>query len=200
MLIGLMGALLMFTGDMTLYYSKNGFDMSRGFHGLAEVMQQENRRRLYTGGLIGPVAAWLYCIGYYHLVLMMQPGWELFGWILLFTNSLAIIYGGAYHSHFAYYGLLRDEASLGEAHRFVNVQKGILYTLMGTGFLGMAVCIGEGWTVLPRWMALLSPGILFLLVPLLRKLPPRVMVIALGGWTNLISVIYYGAALAVLLF
>ena len=55
--------------------------------------------------------------------------------------------------------------------------------------------IKEGKTVLPRWMFLLSPGILFLLKPIVGRLPKGIRIIVSGGWTNLISVIYYAAVL-----
>ena len=55
-----------------------------------------------------------------------------------------------------------------------------------------------GKTVLPRWMLLLSPGILFLLRPVVGRLPKGVRIIISGGWTNLISVIYYAAVLILL--
>ena len=42
-------------------------------------------------------------------------------------------------------------------------------------------------------------GILFLLFPLTRKLPKGFHMIISGGWTNLISVIYYGVALATIM-
>ena len=66
--IGLIGAILMYTGDMVLYFSRNT-DVSPGtVKDIIDIMKKESRKRLYTGGIIGPVAAFLYCVGYYHLV------------------------------------------------------------------------------------------------------------------------------------
>ena len=53
----------------------------------------------------------------------------------------------------------------------------------------------SGRTVLPQWMFLLSPGILFLMKTIVGRLPKGVRIIISGGWTNLISVIYYAAVL-----
>jgi hypothetical protein len=46
-------------------------------------------------------------------------------------------------------------------------------------------------------MFLLSPGVLFLLKPVVGRLPKGIRIIISGGWTNLISVIYYTAVLIV---
>ena len=71
----------------------------------------------------------------------------------------------------------------------------ILYTGEGLGFLLLIFLILTGKTVLPRWMFLLSPGILYLLKPAVGRMPKGVHIIVSGGWTNLISVIYYAAVL-----
>jgi hypothetical protein len=70
---------------------------------------------------------------------------------------------------------------------------------MGIGFLLLAILIVSGHTILPRWMFLLSPGILFLLRPAVRRLPKGIRIIVSGGWTNWISVIYYLAVLFAIL-
>ena len=66
--------------------------------------------------------------------------------------------------------------------------------MLTTVWIGLAA----GKTVLPRWMFLLSPGILFLLKPIVGRLTKGIRIIVSGGWTNLISVIYYAAVLIVL--
>ena len=71
----------------------------------------------------------------------------------------------------------------------------ILYAGEGVGFVLLVFLIVTSNTVLPRWMFLLSPGILFLLKPVVSRLPKGIRIIVSGGWTNLISVIYYAAVL-----
>ena len=71
---------------------------------------------------------------------------------------------------------------------------------MGMGFLLLAMFIVLKWTVFPRWMMVVSPGILFLILPFTRKLPKGLHMIISGGWTNLISVIYYAVALGTVYF
>ena len=195
--IGLIGALLMFCGDMTLYYSRNDYENDGTLKPIIEIMKKVSTKRLYIGGMLGPLTALLYCIGYYHLVLMAKDGYETLGWVLFFVNCLGIICGGAYHSHCANLGLIgrHDAASLKEVERYLNFQKMVAFGIQGVGFVGMAVMIVMGWTVLHRWMLVLTPLVLVLITPLVRKLPKGPHMIICGGWTNLISVIYYIAAL-----
>ena len=203
LIVGLVGAILMFAGDMVLYYNKEDYVGATTLEPIVAIMKKESRRRLYIGGLLGPVAAFFYCVGYYHLVLMVKEEFQILGWICFFINCFAIICGGAYHSHFAYLGLIGrydSKEALEEVSKFMNVQKTVAFGAQAIGFLMMAIFILLKWTVFPRWMFFVTPGILFLLVPVTRKLPKGLHMIISGGWTNLISVIYYGVALMILCF
>ena len=74
--IGLAGALLMFAGDMLLYYTPEDFSYSpkssaeEKINAIIDVMKRLPAKRVMAGGMIGPVAAFLYCVGFYHIVLM----------------------------------------------------------------------------------------------------------------------------------
>lgn len=202
LLIGLIGAILMFLGDMTLYYNKNDYAADGTLNPIIDIMKRESRTRLYLGGMLGPVAAFIYCIGYYHLVLFIDDRFVIAGWVCFLVNCLGIICGGAYHSHCANLGLigrLENQDAMDEVLKYMNVQKIVAFGLQAVGFLALAVFIIAGWTTLPRWMAVLTPGVLVMLTPIMRKLPKGFHMIICGGWTNLISVIYYGAALIIML-
>ncbi len=70
LVVGFIGALLMFCGDMLLYYDPNDFNYKAGdnsetkINAIIEVMGKVSPKRLYAGGFIGPVAAFLYCVGF----------------------------------------------------------------------------------------------------------------------------------------
>ena len=74
--IGLAGALLMFAGDMLLYYTPEDFacdpksSAEEKINAIIDVMKGLPARRVMAGGMIGPSAAFLYCVGFYHIVLM----------------------------------------------------------------------------------------------------------------------------------
>ena len=151
-----------------------------------------------AGGMIGPVAAFLYCIGFYHIVLMANEQSHTFAMVAFLLSCFGIFTGGAYHSHCAYLGLLGDDQyrnALNTASKYFQKLPLILYAGEGIGFVLLAFLIVTGNTVLPRWMFLLSPEILFLLKPVVGRLPKGIRIIVSGGWTNLISVIYYAAVL-----
>ena len=74
-LIGLLGSLLMLLGDQLLYLSKLSVKKEKTVDAMdyvAEVISGLPVKRFCTGGLIGPFAAFIYCVGFYHLVLAVN--------------------------------------------------------------------------------------------------------------------------------
>ena len=206
--IGLAGALLMFAGDMLLYYTPEDFacgpksSAEERINAIIDVMKELPAGRVMAGGMIGPIAAFLYCIGFYHIVLMTNEQTYTLAMAAFLLSCFGIIIGGAYHSHCAYLGLLGDDGgrnALNAAMKYFQKMSLILYAGEGIGFLLLIFLIVTGKTVLPRWIFLLSPGMLFLLKPAVSRLPKGARVIISGGWMNLISVIYYSAVLIAIL-
>lgn len=205
--VGLIGALLMFSGDMLLYYTPKDFDYEEGknqniMQVITDVMKELPAKRVTAAGMIGPIAAFLYCIGYYHIIVITGEAWRTVAVVAFLCLCLGIISGGAYHSHCAYLGLIGDD-KYNEARdiviKYFSKIGYVLYIAEGIGYVLLIVLIVTGNTVLPQWMFLLTPGILFLLKKLVRRLPKGIRVIVSGGWTNLISVIYYLAVLIICL-
>ena len=206
--IGLAGALLMFAGDMLLYYTPEDFacgpksSAGERINAIIDVMKELPAGRVMAGGMIGPIAAFLYCIGFYHIVLITNEQTYTLAMAAFLLSCFGIIIGGAYHSHCAYLGLLGDDGgrnALNAAMKYFQKMPLILYAGEGIGFLLLIFLIVTGKTVLPRWIFLLSPGMLFLLKPAVSRLPKGARVIISGGWMNLISVIYYSAVLIAIL-
>ena len=199
LIVGLAGALLMFCGDMTLYYDKNDFIHDGTINPIVNIMKKLPPLRVMIGGWIGPVAAFLYCIGFYHIVLITDEGFYKWAFAAFLLCCLGIIAGGAYHSHCAYLGLLgadEQRSDLDIVMKYFQKLPLILYIGEGLGLLGLLVLMVMGKTIYPRWMAVLSPGALFLLKPLSRKLPKGLHMILCGGFSNVIFVIYYIIAIA----
>ena len=206
--IGFAGALLMFAGDMLLYYTPEDFacgpksSAGERINAIIDVMKELPAGRVMAGGMIGPIAAFLYCIGFYHIVLMTNEQTYTLAMAAFLLSCFGIIIGGAYHSHCAYLGLRGDDGgrnALNAAMKYFQKMPLILYAGEGIGFLLLIFLIVTGKTVLPRWIFLLSPGMLFLLKPAVSRLPKGARVIISGGWMNLISVIYYSAVLIAIL-
>ena len=202
--VGLAGALLMFAGDMLLYYTPKGFSYgpkSSKEEKIQGMMKRLPAKRIMAAGMIGPIAAFLYCVGFYHIVLISNEQSHTLAMAAFLLSCFGIITGGAYHSHCVYLGLLGDDKyrnALNIVAKYFQKLPLVLYAGEGAGFLLLIYLIAAGHTMLPRWMFLVSPGILFLLKPAVGRLPRAIRVIVSGGWTNLISVIYYAAVLVVL--
>ena len=207
-LVGLVAALMMFAGDMLLYYTPDDFAYSANstseekMNAIRNVMKALPPKRVMAGGMLGPVTAFLYCVGFYHIVLMTDDQMHTLAMTAFLLSCFGIITGGAYHSHCAYIGLLGDEKhknSLDIVSTYFQKMPLILYAGEGLGFLLLIILIVADSTVLPQWMFILSPGVLFLLKPVVARLPKGIRIIVSGGWTNLISVIYYTAVLITIL-
>ncbi|MCR5144962.1 MAG: hypothetical protein K6B67_06615 [Lachnospiraceae bacterium] len=196
--IGLIGAVGMFLGDMTLYFDRADYENDGTLNPVINIMKNVSTKRLYIGGILGPINSFVYCIGFYHLVVMVNDRYAILGWILFFINCFGIVCGGAYHSHCANLGLIgrhNDEKTMSEVIDYMAFQKKISFTLQAVGLLGVTLVILLGLTILPRWMAIFSPLVLVLLTPVMRKLPKGLHMVICGGWTNLIFVIYYVMAI-----
>lgn len=193
-LIGLLGSFLMFLGDMTLYYDPNDYDGKDTINNIIGIMKNVNIKRLYLGGLLGPICAFIYCIGFFHIVLGIQEKYLAIGWFVFLINVFGMILGGAYHIQCAYLGLLsrhENKGALDEFLKFLKLQAKIVFSIMALANIALALIILFGFTVFPRWQALFTPIFLLILTPLAERLPKGLHMIIRGGWFNLIYFIYY---------
>lgn len=184
----------MFMGDMFLYYDRKDYDKKDKINSIVEIMKNLGTKRLYLGGILGPLGSFLYLLGSYHMVLASQEKFLKLAWILFLINSLGIVFGGAYHLQFAYLGLLsrhEGKEAFDEFLKFLKFQAKLVFGFMGLGNLGLAIMILFSLTTFSRWQVLLTPLVLITLTPLLGKLPRGLRMIICGGWFNLIYFIYY---------
>ena len=193
-LIGLLGSFLMFLGDMTLYYDPNDYDGKDTINNIIGIMKNVSIKRLYLGGLLGPICAFIYCIGFFHIVLATQEKYLTIGWFVFLINVFGMVLGGAYHIQCAYLGLLsrhENKGALDEFLKFLKFQAKIVFGIMAIANIALAFIILFGLTVFPRWQALFTPIFLLIFTPLAERLPKGLHMIIRGGWFNLIYFIYY---------
>ena len=193
-LIGLFGSFLMFLGDMTLYYDSKDYDGKDTINSIIGIMKSVSIKRLYIGGLLGPICAFIYCIGFYHIVLATQEEYLNLAWFVFLINIFGMILGGSYHIQCAYLGLLsrhENKGAFDEFLKFLKLQAKIVFSIMALANIAIALIILFGLTVFPRWQALFTPIFLLILTPLAERLPKGVHMIIRGGWFNLIYFIYY---------
>ena len=193
-LIGLLGSFLMFLGDMTLYYDPDDYDSKDTINSIVGIMKNVSIKRLYIGGLLGPICAFIYCIGFYHIVLATQEKYLTIGWFVFLINVLGMILGGTYHIQCAYLGLLsrhENKGAFDEFLKFLKFQAKIVFGIMAIANITLVLVILFGFTVFPRWQALFTPIFLLILTPLAERLPKGLHIIIRGGWFNLLYFIYY---------
>lgn len=193
-LIGLFGSFLMFLGDMILYYDHNDYDGKDTINNIIGIMKNVSIKRLYIGGLLGPICAFIYCIGFYHIVLSIQEEYLNVAWFVFLINIFGMILGGTYHIQCAYLGLLsrhENKGAFDEFLKFLKFQAKIVFGIMALANIAIALIILFGLTVFPRWQALFTPIFLLLFTPLTGRLPKGLHMIIRGGWFNIIYFIYY---------
>ncbi len=95
-LTGLIGALLFFCGDM-LFYGHWGAGASFR-EGMQTVLRQGSLTRLFTGGLVGPVAACLCIIGFWHVRQNIVPCSPLLGRVVFYALAGMMVVGSAVHA------------------------------------------------------------------------------------------------------
>ncbi|MDU7141251.1 MAG: DUF6796 family protein [Finegoldia magna] len=193
-IIGLFGSFLMFLGDMTLYYDPKDYDGRDTINSIIGIMKNVSIKRLYIGGLLGPICAFIYCIGFLHIVLAIQEKYLTIGWFVFLINVFGMILGGAYHIQCAYLGLLsrcENKGAFDEFLKFLKFQAKIVFGIMAIANIGITLVILFGLTVFPSWQALFTPIFLLILTPLADRLPKGLHMIIRGGWFNLIYFIYY---------
>ena len=193
-LIGLLGSFLMFLGDMTLYYDSDDYNGKDTINSIIGIMKNVSIKRLYLGGLLGPICAFIYCIGFYHIVLETQEKYLTIGWFVFLINVFGMILGGAYHIQCAYLGLLsrhQNKGAFDEFLKFLKFQAKIVFGIMAIANIALALIILFGFTVFPGWQALFTPIFLLIFTPLAERLPKGLHMIIRGGWFNLIYFIYY---------
>ena len=93
---GFSGALLFFCGDMLFY---GHWDAGAGFkEGMHTVLRQASLTRLFIGGLVGPVAACLCIIGFWHVRQNRVPLRPLLGRVVFYALAAMMVAGGAVHA------------------------------------------------------------------------------------------------------
>ena len=196
---GLCGALLFFTGDM-LFYGHWG--PGAGFHqGMIKTVSNASLVRLYAGGLVGPVAACLCIVGFWHVYLNVRPAQARTGQVMLVAFFLLMVFGSAIHTLWTTRGLAikycygDDDVGCRALVQAVNSYWDLAYNLgAAPGYLGAVLLLGLvllGKTWYPRWTALANPAVLVVLSPLADRAPAPLGAVLSGGFTNLSIALFF---------
>jgi hypothetical protein len=196
---GVLGALLFFAGDM-LFYGHLG--PGAGFHeGMLATVTNASLARLFAGGLVGPVAACLCIIGFWHVYLNVRPSAARMGQVMLAAFFALMVFGSAIHTLWTAKGLAikycygDDDLGCRSVMQATNSYWNLAYNIGAVpGYVGALLLIALvlfGKTWYPRWTVLANPAALMLLSPLAGRAPAPFGAILAGGFTNLAIAIFF---------
>jgi hypothetical protein len=216
-LAGVAGAILMFVADLVLYYSKVPSERTARVY-FASIDPNGDRlaespmadippERMMLGGVLGPIAAALYTLGFTQLYFGLVPDVGAFlPAIAAVGLSLMMIIGGVYHALFPFTGFLakacRDASAksplalpaltaLVETHR-----RYLLYVYRWAappaiiGSLAFAWCVATRVTAYHTSSIILAPAFSAPLKLLLKRFNIG-SVVLVGGLTNLWNLAFF---------
>src|SRR5215475_8135755 len=146
-LCGIAGALLFFIGDMLFYgHFGSGTNFSAG---LINTVTHASDARLYAGGLVGPFAACLCILGFWHVYLNTRSPHVWLGRVVLLAFTILMVFGSAIHTLWTAKGLAlkscygHDDASCRALLQAVNSYWNIAYNIGAVpGYVGAILLIG----------------------------------------------------------
>ncbi len=200
---GILGALLFFAGDM-LFYGHLG--PGAGFHeGMLSTVRNASVARLFAGGLVGPVAACLCIVGFWHVYLNVRPSAARIGQAMLAAFFVLMVFGSAIHTLWTAKGLAlkycygEDDVGCRALLQATDSYWNLAYNIgAAPGYLGALLLIALvlfGKTWYPKWTVLANPAALMLLSPLAGRAPAPFGAILAGGFTNLTIAIFFMVSL-----
>lgn len=191
-LAGLAGALAFFAGDMLFY---GYFGPGAGFaDGMRATVEHAAVDRLVAGGLLGPAAACLCIVGFWHVYRNVRPEALVAGRVMLVMFFVLMVAGSAVHTLWTARGLAirfcsAADPGCSQLAAAIKAYWLLAYDLDAIpGYVGallLAVLVVSGKTRYPRWTVIANPAVLFLVSPLASRVPSPLGAILVGGSANL---------------
>lgn len=206
-LAGLAGALFMVLSDWMMLGS--WLSAAEFQQRWLEILTTAPMWRVWLGGIVGPIGAGLYALGWGHVYLALRPGDRRLAAICFGSLTLNFIcIAGAFHASFP---LLREMLLLHQAAGLPDdvapMQNamwyfGSLYMLgMPFGAVGILIlpfAILKTNTLYPHWFAAVNPLLIWMLFWLFAFLPAPIGGPLWIGSSNLVFVCFFAASTAVL--
>jgi hypothetical protein len=150
--------------------------------------------RLFAGGLVGPVAACLCIVGFWHVYKNVRPEAAGFGRAVFVCFFALMVAGSAVHALWVARGLTLKycdsrPSPCSELLTATKTYWNLAYNLGAVpGYFGAVLLAGLVLlkkTRYPRWAVLSNPAILILMSPLLSSVPSPFGAALVGGSANL---------------
>ena len=194
---GILGGLVLFAGDMLLYYDPISTDLNQN-------MGYASDTRITVSGICGLVATWCYMIGLIQVYIAFMPSTKVIRIITTACFGSILIAFGVVHAAFL---AIATTAKLSIEHNLdilaaVSLSRDINQTLRLLvypifGILSF-VFIRTVWnkkTLYPRWIILCFPLLPFLLENTITTiLPSNLWVIIKGGYLNILLIVFFTAS------
>ena len=194
---GILGGLILFTGDMLLYYDPVNMNLKRNMGNASDF-------RIIASGVCALFAAWFYMLGLgqvYYAFKTTKP---------IFRNGMLISFGGILISYGIVHGAflaIATTAKLATEHS-LDINEAVLLSEKANEILRLFVYplfgilsilfISQVWkrkTLYPRWIILFFPLTPFLIEDLITQyLQNNIWIIIKGGYLNIILVIFFTAS------
>ena len=205
--IGMLAALMGFTADWLLYGGSYGGAEFRTMY--QKIMSDVSNTRLMAGGLLGPIEAAFYIVGFWHIYLALRPGGKTLAAITFGGLSWSVIVGaGAYHSAFVFKGLLIRaqkaiadpqiswfQVLLSDASQYIHLLYNVMFILGLAATFTFLFLILFRKTLYPKWMVLFVPTLWVLVLPqIAQNIPAPVGGMLMGGSMNLSFLLYFAVS------
>lgn len=193
-LAGILGSVLMFTGDMLLYYEP----VSGLNYDSTARMSTMPIHRLIAGGIIGPIASIFSIIGSYLFYVIFKSVNKFFATFLFASFAILFVFAGSYHAMFPNIGFIgRLPESMQAQHliyirTYLNQINTLIYIFgtIGTFILFYLVIFKK--SLFPKWILLFTPTLLILLASFIKDyIPYPLGAVVYGGWINLCFILFF---------
>lgn len=197
LLAGILGSLLMYSGDLLLYGDTTLAEITP--ESVVATMRSLDSIRVIAGGAVGPFAALLYCIGFYGVSRLVRPERQVLRTAVFLLFCLGVIYGGAYHSQFPHLAFAVSENGMGTiaaTSDYINLLSLGAFAPWALASILFQYAVMRGRTFCRKRAALLAPLPLALLIIPMMKLPAPFLVLVAGGWYSLMFTVFFAVCLA----
>ena len=196
---GLFGGLLFFAGDMLMY---GHWGAAADFpSGALATLRGISLGQLYLGGLVGPIAACLCVLGFWHVYRNVQSA--VVGRVILLFSGVSMAMLGAVHVLWVAKGLARRECLEPYGHcsalaaRLNDYWNTAYYFGVGPAYLAcaiLAIAVLTGRSRYPRWTVIFNPALSLLVAPMLAFVPAPLGAPLIGGDANLFIALFFAVS------
>ena len=198
---GIMGGLLLFMGDMLLFYAPVATDKF-------EVMGHLPAWRIVLSGQSALLAVSFYVLACGQIQHAFEPTKKWLRWTVCGSFVFIMLAYGVVHGAFIAVAVaaqiavdldLPAQALSALAVTSNDAIRQLVYPVFGLFSVLFVVAVWTRQTAYPRWLALCSPATFFVVrEPLVSRLPENLQSVVDGGYLNLIIVVFFSLATSAL--